>query len=689
MPSLRLRLCLCLRLLVVLFLSLSFLPSSLSLPTIGLDAFLSEQSRLDPAASKDTYTLLPPSLKRSFPLSSPLLPPLPPLPSLQIPIPLHVRLVGPSFSSSSPSLLSSFVAAAAAHSSSHFHSISASGPSHSLAVSHSLHLHPSLSPLSLSNQITSAISSHLDSSPSPLHRSSLHPVPYSLVDRIVRADFLSQSPSASPPGALFLYLLYPDLPPTPKPYAYSYDQQNDTTSPALSKCLGSIWTARDRYVWIDLAAGPVDYGPAHSGDGLLPRGDFHPLAALHRKHPSSSERALLADLASLVLSAYRTLLVPSLRIPVHFEDSLLVRFVHVRGNSHSPDLAGLDFASIERSIRDGDLEFKGHQELKFKSYSVEIDDCPVCSFAVSRALSSYTSRFLFENYTLTVSEYLDSKRLRQVLSDSADDIRGAAGIGDEESGKVLPVYIFDLDYDKAVLLDRFHQAVAFRDMVVAIRTRASHMVSDYICNGRHVITQARMLDRAVVGSVLQSMWGVSPTHLSWSEQHNSTLVDYTWSVGQTPFGPFSDSSALSFVQRDAAKRSVLLTTMNYTISSVIDIFESVAAHGGDKMLIKNNKHLEFVQRWNFLSYKLDKVVSAMSHLDFDKAMYFLRSSEHDLYAIHNIVYLASQELEASLECFKDPPFPWASVSVAGVFVFGFLYAYAKRDKIFRSKRKQF
>jgi hypothetical protein len=41
------------------------------------------------------------------------------------------------------------------------------------------------------------------------------------------------------------------------------------------------WTAKDRYLWIDLAAEPVDYGPALSGDGVLPRGEFHPLAALH------------------------------------------------------------------------------------------------------------------------------------------------------------------------------------------------------------------------------------------------------------------------------------------------------------------------------------------------------------------------------------------------------------------------
>lgn len=254
---------------------------------------------------------------------------------------------------------------------------------------------------------------------------------------------------------------------------------------------------------------------------------------------------------------------------------------------------------------------------------------------------------------------------------------------------MLPVYVFDLDYNTLLLLDRYHQSVAFRDMVIAVRTKTTQTVSDYSCNGRHVFTHTREIERPIVGSILQSMWGVSPTHLLWSSRHNNTLVDYTWSVGQTPFGPFSETSSLSFVQKDAARRNLLLTSLNYSITSAIDVLESIAAHGGDRNLLKQNQHVEFIQRWNLFKYKLDKAVSAMSHLDFEMALYYIRSSDHDLYAIHSLVYHASQELEASLLCFKDPPFPWGSVSMSAIGFFALFYVYAKRDKLFRNKRKQF
>lgn len=437
-----------------------------------------------------------------------------------------------------------------------------------------------------------------------------------------------------------------------------------------------------------MSAGPVDYGPAISGDGLIPRGEFHPFATLNGR--PKGDRSISADLASIVMSSYQTFLAPSLRIPVGFDEKLVVEFVHVYGGDEKEkDLKGLDWKLIEKRFRDGNVLFRD-QKLEFRVYEVKYDECSICSFAVSKSINSYTSRFLFDNYTLIVSEYLDSKRLHQILSDNGDEMRKIAGIPEEEDlGRVVPVYVFDLDYTSLLMLDRYHQSVAFKDMVIAVRTRNTQTVSDYSCNGRHVFVHTRELERPIVGSVLQSMWGVSPTHLNWSPLHNSTLVDYTWSMGQTPFGPFSQISSLSFVQKDAAKRNVLLTSLNYSVSSAHDVLQSIETHGGDRNLLKPKQHNEFVQRWNLFKYKLNKAVSALSHLDYEMALFYLRSSDHDLYAIHSIVYDASQEIEASLTCFKDPPFPWFSVSTSAVAFIAISYVYAKRDKLFRNKRKQF
>uniref|UniRef100_A0A2P2Q355 Uncharacterized protein MANES_12G108800 n=1 Tax=Rhizophora mucronata TaxID=61149 RepID=A0A2P2Q355_RHIMU len=660
---------------------------AISASITGLDTFLSHQSRLDPQARNDSFQSLPSSLKKPLSISSSdhhnLRSLISSLLSLSIPLSLHLRLVGPVFPADSSSLLHSFLAAA--HTSDHFHVITPDPfpyqSSHRLAVKHFPHLDISHAGRSLSSRLSSALKEVISATPSSL-RSPLLSVPYDTVDGIIKQEFDKEKPVQG----VYIYLL--SLGSQSKNYAYGHSSGD--SSPGFTKCLGTTWTGKDRYLWIDLSAGPVDYGPALSGDGVLPRGEFHPMATMHGR--PKSQKARLADLASLIWSAYQVLLVPSLRVPVHFDSSLIVEFIHVYGSENGKDSSGLDWELIERAFfdKDGDSGLLlGKQTLNFRTYKVSYTQCSICSFAISRSINSYTSRFLFDNYTLIVSEYLDSKRLHQILSESADEFRRMAGIPEEDVGRVLPVYVFDLDYNSLLLLDRYHQSVAFRDMVIAVRTKATQTVSDYSCNGRHVFTHGRELERPLIGSILQSMWGVSPTHLLWSPWHNNTLVDYTWSVGQTPFGPFSETSSLSFVQKDAARRNALLTSLNYSITSAIDVLESIAAHGGDRNLLKQNRHVEYVQRWNLFKYKLDKAVSAVSHLDFEMALYYLRSSDHDLYAIHSLVYHASQELEASLVCFKDPPFPWGSVSMSAVALFALLYVYSKRDKLFRNKRKQF
>ncbi|KAF2309001.1 hypothetical protein GH714_042449 [Hevea brasiliensis] len=163
-----------------------------------------------------------------------------------------------------------------------------------------------------------------------------------------------------------------------------------------------------------------------------------------------SQKALLADLASLISSYYQVLLVPSLRIPVHFKSSLIVEFIHIYGSWTEKDLSRLDWKAIEKIFKD-EADYGG-----------------------------------------------------LLLGDQSLEFTRMIGIPEEDFGRVFPVYVLDLDSSTLLLLDW-------------------------------------EIERPVVGSILQSMWGVSPTHLSWSLRHDNTLVDYTWSVGQTPFGPFSET----------------------------------------------------------------------------------------------------------------------------------------------------
>lgn len=53
----------------------------------------------------------------------------------------------------------------------------------------------------------------------------------------------------------------------------------------------------------------------------------------------------------VVVAVVQVLVVPSLRIPVYFENSLIVQFIHIYG-LEGADSSGLDWKSIERTFMD-------------------------------------------------------------------------------------------------------------------------------------------------------------------------------------------------------------------------------------------------------------------------------------------------------------------------------------------------
>ncbi|BBN17816.1 hypothetical protein MPTK1_7g17090 [Marchantia polymorpha subsp. ruderalis] len=534
----------------------------------------------------------------------------------------------------------------------------------------------------LTDKVYSAVKAHLDLTPpaatgTRLYYNALQAVPHTVVDDIIQADL------EKPLSSYVVYILNTRA----QDVAYGYEYGTGSQSNHYPKCLGTFWTGKDRYMWIDIAAGPVEYGPSTSGEGYV-KDEMFPSSQNYGVNQFHT--VLMADLAAMIWSAARLLFVPAVRIPVSFEQDTEVHLIHIQGANTTEDSKGIDLKLIEEAfMQEKENLLLPQQKLRFKYFNLKFATCPICAAALARAHRTFTARVFLERYSLFVDDYLDSKQLHEFLSEFGAELEEKMQIDAEPSAHVLPVYILDVDSDRQLLLDRYHQVIPFRDMVIAVRSKQAQVVTEYSCNGRPMVAQTRMLERPIVGALLQTLWGVAPTHLTWSAQHNSSLVDYRWAVGQTPFGPFSDSMSLSFAQRDAAPRNVLYSMLNQSISTALDLLETIKVHGGEKNLFGQKRHVEFLQRWNLFMYKLERAVSTISHFDFKTGLYFLKSAEHDLFAVHNLAYTASGDFEATMICYKDPPFPWVSIFSFLLFLGGVAFVWLRRDRIFVNKKKRF
>jgi hypothetical protein len=217
----------------------------------------------------------------------------------------------------------------------------ASSASHELPVRRRFLFRVTSAAPALAPSIAAAIESHIASGGSP------DAVPLGLVDALVRDDYMHQRGSH-----VTLYLLSPRAP-RREPTAFemlqasggaSFGAAADANSSSIASkwwhkvrymyldggsgnatavegggggggggvCPVARWVGRERYMWVDLSAGPISYGPATAADDVVTDHSLPSIMQLSRRFSERAElsKHLAVELAALTLSTARMLLAP-------------------------------------------------------------------------------------------------------------------------------------------------------------------------------------------------------------------------------------------------------------------------------------------------------------------------------------------------------------------------------------------
>ena len=485
-----------------------------------------------------------------------------------------------------------------------------------------------------------------------------------------------------------------------------------------SGCPGTLWVSKEHYAWVDLTAGPVSYGPRTSGEGLvwesLPR-----VTDVHRRRPASLVVPLVGLLRRACALLFSPPMDHG--PVEHWDDTRVnvVRITDLpKGNADHSAPLGLDaieealrsavlpgqtVSVAEREVGVGGCSFcvaAMHRALKAAAHVSAPH--PALSAATTTATTATNDEDgvgvsggggggagggAGGGVSGRYHEYLDVSELHYWMGAFRERISAETGIdlgapgtgetrkvavggggglskggnvnGDGEGRRVraVPVFLFDLVRTEPLLLDRRHQAVAFPDMVLAVRTRSPAAAVDLQCDGKVALTEPADLHRPLLAGVLQSGWGVAPTHLSWGEPQNRSVADHLFSVGNTPFGHLAAAAgpSLAFPQADAVKRHVILSQVNKTIADAGKLLRAVEKMADGEALLPPEDHEEYGGRWASLLFKQERALAAAAMHDYAKALHFALSARHDLAAASRLMSAAARKLDARLECFEDAP----------------------------------
>jgi hypothetical protein len=378
-------------------------------------------------------------------------------------------------------------------------------------------------------------------------------IPVEAIDTIVQAEFhksgLTYSlfilnpvpPSAERPAAA------PGEPPTRVPLQYVYRQPEPgqrvgERGTNAEGCAVQGWVSSERYAWLDLTAGPVSYGPQTAGEGILTefsvprvfRGPVHDASAPSNSTRQVSKHELLAELAATVHRSSQLLFNPTLhRFPLPYRRHIAVNIIVITdspreedGAGDEPKSGGVDQVSTLPEWLPVARELKGlalaGQRVEVLTQRINFFDCELCVLAYTHSLNSHTSNVLSNGLRTQVHQYLDSSEMRDWLEHFETNFWTLAETTTRSTKlrrsdvRVVNAFVYELKTREILLLDRFHQAVAFKDMVIAVKTQAPSAVVDYSCNGKSVQFSPQSPERAVLAALLQTVWGVSPTHQLWN-----------------------------------------------------------------------------------------------------------------------------------------------------------------------------
>eukprot|EP01090_Pellita_catalonica_P016829 TRINITY_DN4946_c0_g2_i1.p1 TRINITY_DN4946_c0_g2~~TRINITY_DN4946_c0_g2_i1.p1 ORF type:complete len:722 (-),score=81.12 TRINITY_DN4946_c0_g2_i1:647-2812(-) len=501
--------------------------------------------------------------------------------------------------------------------------------------------------------------------------------PISLVNNILQQDLLENNLNRT----YTVYILNPRR--TKDFYFYASNIEFTGEQGSLAQvggCPTTMWMdSSDRLMWIDLSAGPIEYGPQNSGEGVVSEDSF--------PNVQDDKYVLMTDIVTFVHKATTFVISPTFYFPLSTRAiSQTTRFnIFEFVDIDEDKVEGVE-SKIEAYINEIDLIKNARDragveiEIKYHRISLasDVTGAVITNLIYANSMKTHTSTTHRSGaLRLKVHRYLDSTALHKWLKDYDNVIMDMAG-ADVLEGNAYPIYLFNIrGLSDIALLDREFQALAFPDMVIAVQTNVPRALSDFECDGEPVIFSPTDASRDIVAAMLSTAWGITPTHLTWDSAHLRTRDDFTFAVGNTPFGPFSPNGQLSFSQYDQmAKAIVYRHIFNVLMRVQIDFARFIqyeleldqildeTVNLVDQSSVYSKWELQaFHVRWNLLKYKLHEAQIYLTLNEYDKALTFALSCWNEVRYFKFAFQKTSASLVTSFIKCKDETLSWSRISI--------------------------
>ncbi|XP_054785630.1 uncharacterized protein LOC129292132 [Prosopis cineraria] len=255
------------------------------------------------------------------------------------------------------------------------------------------------------------------------------------------------------------------------------------------------------------------------------------------------------------------------------------------------------------------------------------DPALAMAFSVARRAAAVPLLLVNGTYRKTINTYLDSSILQYQLQRLNE--HGSLKGSHAHSRSTLEVPIFWFIYSEPLLLDKHYQARSLSDMIIVVQSEHSSWESHLQCNGQSLLWNLRQPIKAAVAAAAEHLAGLLPLHLVHSQAHESSIEEWTWSVGCNPFSMTSQGWHLSQFQSDSIARSYIITTLEESIQLVNSAIHLLLMERTNEKSFKIFKSQEYdlANKYNYVVSLWRRVSTVTGELRYDEAMRLLNTLE--------------------------------------------------------------
>ncbi|KAJ6831798.1 uncharacterized protein M6B38_348375 [Iris pallida] len=212
--------------------------------------------------------------------------------------------------------------------------------------------------------------------------------------------------------------------------------------------------------------------------------------------------------------------------------------------------------------------------------------------------------------------------------------------------RVIPVFVLSLaGVDADLLMEDESLVWTSKDVVIVLQHENEKIPLSYVSETTRQFAFPSLSQRHILAGLASVVGGLSAPYEKASHIHERPVLNWLWSTGCHPFGPFSNSSQISQMLQDVALRSTIYAQVDAALRRIRETSEIVQSFASEHLKtplgepVKGKKKKSSTELWVEKFYKkITDLPEPFPHELVERLEQYLDKLEEQLVDLSSLLY---------------------------------------------------